>query len=176
MTENLDVFTFVNGDSIKESKNSQQWFLASENHQPAWCYYNFNKKDGEKYGKLYNWYAVNDSRGISPEGWRIPSSNDWEVLITFLGGKDVAGKKLKASTGWLKEGNGTNESQFNMRSGTSCTGNGGFTKPNKYSEFWTSTQFSTNNSFYVATEYKNDKITVIDCDKSWGYSIRCIKN
>ena len=50
MTENLDVFTFVNGDSIKESKNSQQWFLASENHQPAWCYYNFNKKDGEKYG------------------------------------------------------------------------------------------------------------------------------
>ena len=175
MVENLNVSRFANGDTIFEAKTEDEWVRAGINQQPAWCYYKFNKHQGEKYGKLYNWYAVVDSREISPQGWKIPDLNDLEMLITFLGGEEKAGIKLKATNGWLKDGNGTNESGFNMESGTSCSGNGKFTKPHKFSELWTSSEFSIENAFYVGTEFKNNNITIMDFSKSWGYSIRCIK-
>jgi uncharacterized protein (TIGR02145 family) len=52
----------------------------------AWCYYENDAKNGVKYGKLYNWYAVNDARGLAPAGWHVPTDYEWEVLSTFLGG------------------------------------------------------------------------------------------
>ncbi len=87
MTENLNVSTFRNGDRIPEAKSTDEWFNAAENHQPAWCYYNNDTTDASRCGKLYNWYAVNDPRGLAPEGWHIPSFREWEQLIEYLGGK-----------------------------------------------------------------------------------------
>lgn len=66
-TKNLDVATFRNGDSIPQAKTNEEWEKAAENQQPAWCYYNNDPANGAKYGKLYNWYAVNDSRGLAPD-------------------------------------------------------------------------------------------------------------
>ena len=103
-TKNLDVATFRNGDGIPQAKTDEEWETAGENKQPAWCYYENNAANGTKYGKLYNWYAVNDARGIAPAGYHIPTDEEWTVLSTFLGGEDVAGKKMKSSSGWMDYG------------------------------------------------------------------------
>jgi uncharacterized protein (TIGR02145 family) len=99
-TKNLDVATFRNGDPIPEAKTDEEWKAAVENKQPAWCYYDNKAANGNKYGKLYNWYAVVDARGLAPIGYHIPTDDEWTVLSTFLGGEDVAGKKMKSRSGW----------------------------------------------------------------------------
>ena len=99
-TKNLDVATFRNGDAIPEAKTNKEWEAAGENKQPAWCYYENNTANGTKYGKLYNWYAVNDARGLAPTGWHIPTYGEWTVLFTYLGVEDDAGKKMKSTSGW----------------------------------------------------------------------------
>ena len=96
---NLDVATFSNDDAIPEAKTNEEWVAAGENEQPAWCYYDNDPKNGTKYGKLYNWYAVNDYRGLAPAGWHVPTDEEWTVLSTYLG-EDVAGKKMKSTSGW----------------------------------------------------------------------------
>jgi hypothetical protein len=106
MTKNLDVSTFRNGEAITQAKDEAQWLYASENKIPAWCYYEFNENNGKKYGKLYNWYAVNDSRGLAPKGYHVPLVAEWRTLVNFLGGSVAAGKKMKSKDGWnsYKEG------------------------------------------------------------------------
>ena len=99
MSENLNVTYFRNGDPILQAKSEEEMWKAQENKQPAWCYYNFDPKNGKKYGKLYNWYAVNDPRGLAPVGWHIPSEKDYLILDSLLG-KSEAGKKMKTTSGW----------------------------------------------------------------------------
>ena len=94
MTKNLDVSTFRNGDPIPEAKTGEEWKKAGENKQPAWCYCDNDPTNGAKYGKLYNWYAVNDSRGLAPVGYHIPSDAEWTKLEVFLGAD--AGNKMKS--------------------------------------------------------------------------------
>jgi len=81
MSENLNVSTFRNGDPIPQAKSELEWENAGKNKQPAWCYYDNDPKNGAKYGKLYNWYAVVDTRNVCPVGWRIPNLNDIENLL-----------------------------------------------------------------------------------------------
>jgi uncharacterized protein (TIGR02145 family) len=100
MTKNLDVATFRNGDPIPQAKTNEEWTKAGENKQPAWCYYENDPANGAKYGKLYNWYAVNDSRGLAPVGYHIPSDAEWTKLTDFLGGIGVAGAEMKSKSGW----------------------------------------------------------------------------
>jgi uncharacterized protein (TIGR02145 family) len=100
MTENLNVSTFRNGDLILEAKTKEEWKKAGENKQAVWCYYNFDSKNEAKYGKLYNYYAVNDPRGLAPEGWHIPKNSEWYLLTDYLGGENKAGLKLKKASGW----------------------------------------------------------------------------
>jgi uncharacterized protein (TIGR02145 family) len=110
MAENLNVSYFHNGDPIPEAKTDEQWKTAGDKEQPVWCYYDNDPANGKKYGKLYNWYAVDSLlRKISPIGWKIPSKREWEMLTDFLGGIKVAGTKMKNQEGWSKNGNGTNE-------------------------------------------------------------------
>ena len=99
-TKNLNVAKFRNGDVISQAKTDEEWEAAGDNKQPAWCYYENNTANGTKYGKLYNWYAVVDYRGLAPAGWHVPTDEEWTILSTFLGGEDVAGKKMKSTSGW----------------------------------------------------------------------------
>ena len=94
-SRNLDVSSFSNGDPIPEAKTEEEWRAASSNQTPAWCYLENNPANGKKYGKLYNWYAVHDPRGLAPKGWHIPNNEEWSILIEYLGGEKKAGKKLK---------------------------------------------------------------------------------
>ena len=104
MTKNLDVSTFRNGDPIPAVKTDEEWKRAGEEGKPAWCYYNNDPKNGTKYGKLYNWYAVNDARGLAPSGYHVPTAEEWTILTDYLGGDDVAGGKMKSTSGWLSYG------------------------------------------------------------------------
>jgi uncharacterized protein (TIGR02145 family) len=100
MAQNLNVDRFRNGDPIPEAKTNEEWQKAIEDKQPAWCYYGYSVANGVKYGKLYNWFAVNDPRGLAPVGWHVPTNNEWSILINYLGGYKVAGTKLKSTSGY----------------------------------------------------------------------------
>jgi uncharacterized protein (TIGR02145 family) len=110
-TKNLDVSTFRNGDPIPQAKTNAEWAAAGKNEQPAWCYYDNNSANGTKYGKLYNWYAVNDRRGLAPVGYHIPTDAEWRKLSDYIGGESIGGKKMKATRGWKN---------YNTRSSKTC--------------------------------------------------------
>lgn len=107
-SENLNVDVFRNGDPILQVRTQEEWNEAIKNHKPAYCYF-LNKKvqndpvNGEKYGKLYNWYAISDIRGLAPKGYHLPTIDEWQILINFLGGESIAGSKLKNSSGWAPQ-------------------------------------------------------------------------
>lgn len=105
MSKNLNVDKFRNGDTIPEAKTKEEWLKAGENKQPAWCYYENNPANGTKYGKLYNWYALNDIRGLAPIGYHTPSNGDWDTLETYLSSQTKEtwkdpGKRMKSTSGW----------------------------------------------------------------------------
>lgn len=177
MSENLNVSTFRNGDTIKEVKSNQEWLNAKDLKEAAWCYYNFDTINGLKYGKIYNWYALTDSRNIAPVGYRLPNDSDWMSLINKYGGLEKAGYKMKSINGWKNSGNGNNESLFNgtpggMFNGYSCQ------SITSSCFWWSITYDSTNNLVHgFALDYSSNNINSVGMqDKGYGCYIRCIKD
>lgn len=162
MTKNLDVTHFRNGDPIPQARTAQEWDRTGEQGQPAWCYCNNDPANGAKYGKLYNWYAVNDSRGLAPVGYHIPSDEEWTALTEFLGGKEAAGLKMKSTSGWSNNGNGNNEFGFSAQPGGYRTWYGRFFGLKERAYWWT-------NSFEDRVGNYNDL-------KGNGKSVRCVKD
>lgn len=80
MRKNLDVDKFRNGTKIPQARTREEWVKAGIMKKPAWCYMYNDPVIGMKMGKLYNWYAVNDKRGLAPKGWSIPTVEDWALL------------------------------------------------------------------------------------------------
>jgi uncharacterized protein (TIGR02145 family) len=175
MTKNLDVSTFRNGDPIPEAKTPDEWFSYSEAKQPAWCYYDNNPKNGEKYGKLYNWYAVSDPRGLAPEGWHVPNNDEMKVLEIYLG-RDKAGVKMKSKKSWVKKGNGNNRSGFLGLPGGYCTFGGAFDGIGYFGNWWSSTEHIYENAALFALVYNYDDLRVGKIPKYFGHSVRCIKD
>ena len=95
MAENLNVTHFRNGDSIPEVRSSEEWIRYGKEGRPACCTVHNDPENGKKYGRLYNWYAVNDSRGLAPKGWHVPSDDEWTYLTDFLGGSILAAFKMR---------------------------------------------------------------------------------
>lgn len=87
LAENLKVSHFNNGDPILHVTGNYEWFEAGRDGIPAWRYYNDDPSTAEKYGKLYNGFAVSDPRGLAPEGWRVPGDYDWDEFFIAIGGK-----------------------------------------------------------------------------------------
>ena len=175
MDENLNVSTFRNGDPIPEAKTNTEWEKAGKEGKPAWCYYDNDPKNGEIYGRLYNWYAVNDPRGLAPIGYHIPSYDEWMVLREFLGGLYVAGNKMKNVSGWRDNSNGSNESGFSGLPGGMCNWAGSFIV-NGYAYWWSTTINTNNNLFAIYLDYHNKSADTTTCDKEDGLSVRCIKD
>ena len=187
MSKNLDVDKFRNGDLVPQAKTKEEWEKAGKNKQPAWCYYDNDSTNNEKYGKLYNWYAVNDPRGLAPEGWHVPSFAECTILSVFLGGeKDFLGRqeaaatKLKSKLGWNK--NETNESGFNASPAGLRSFEGSFAGLGSAALFWLSNRSDFFNgdscaiamglsdviSFYL---YFNEKLL-----RNNGLNVRCVKS
>jgi len=194
MAENLNVDHFRNGDKISEAKTQEDWDAAGKNNKPVWCYYGFDPINGNKYGKLYNWYAVNDKRGLAPKGWRVSSETDWKTLSNFLGGDDVAGWKLKSPDSWsnyqggnlhqskmgrilhgrdslISTGTNTNSSNFSAISGGSI--GAGWDEEHGY--WWCANQIDVLNAKAIRLIFHLGNIKIEDYLKSTGFSVRCVK-
>lgn len=182
MTKNLNVSRYRNGDPIQQVANSTQWANLTTG---AWCYYQNNTSNGIVYGKLYNWYAVNDPRGLAPIGWHIPSDVEWTTLTSFLGFTDVAGGKMKA-TGTLEAGTGlwkgpnaaaTNSSCFSALPGGYVADNGsGPFLINRYGYWWSTSEFGSLRAIARILNYTNGGVSTLEFFKENGFSIRCIKD
>jgi uncharacterized protein (TIGR02145 family) len=176
MSQNLDVCTFRNGDPIFHAKTSFEWMQAGKEKEPAFCYYDFDMKNGRIYGKLYNFYAVQDSRGLAPYGYHIPTDTEWTVLTQYLGGVALAGHTMKSKTGWYESGNGDNSSLFNGLPGAYCNHNGNFFNITKNGYFWSSSEDNTGNAWFRLLEYINTKVFRFNNYKEYGLSVRCLRD
>ena len=176
MLENLDAEYFRNGDSIPQAKTAEEWENAGKNNEPAWCYYDNDESNGTKYGKLYNWYAVNDPRGLAPEGYHIPSNKELTELTDNLGRENVAGVKMKSSNGWYESGNGNNSSGFSALPGGFRYINGSFSDIAKVGNWWSSSESDTSNAVSRFLNYYNADVFNYNSDKQNGFSVRCLKD
>ena len=173
--ENLNTERFRNGDLIPEAKTKEEWTKAKDNKQPAWCYYNNDSANGTKYGKLYNWYAINDPRGLAPNGWHIPSTQEVGELVNFLGGKDDADKKMKTTNLWMDKYKGTNSSGFSAVPGGFRSSDGKFWNGTFEVYFWT-TSLSSYKARPVMQFGLGNRVLNIYAFFGDGAYVRCIKN
>ena len=191
MIRNLDVSKFRNGDLVPEAKTRAEWEEANYDKKPAWCYNSNDPANGSIYGKLYNWFAVSDPRGLAPKGWHIPSDSEWTTLTNYLGGKDKAGLSLKSTSGWdeaepdnsdqsqkMKDGNGNNHSGFAGLPGGAAGGESGGV--GESGTWWSS---STNNranmtdaSWVIGLINSDGKVYRSSSNIGSGYSVRCLKD
>jgi uncharacterized protein (TIGR02145 family) len=171
---NLNVITFRNGDTIPEARTNQEWVAAGAAHKPAWCYYNNDTVAGKKYGKLYNWYAVNDPRELAPEGWRLSSDEDWSKLVYYLGGPGAAGIKMKSTSGWKDGDSGTNESGFTGLPGGYRIENGIFVNAGSIGIWWSTTESRALNAFDYYL-FMSSGIGRSSNPKQRGESVRCLR-
>ena len=200
MTKNLDVQRFRNGDLIPYIGSDEEWEKASLNGQSGWCYYGdydrVNIKNGLIYGKLYNWFAVTDQRGLAPEGWHVPTDKEWSELEAYLG-EDSAGFKLKSKEKWghseddngnIQNGNGDNSSGLN------CLPNGYRGKIRYFNDgvfqnisecfydinygayFWSATEKDNENAYCIELSNFKNTLKMKSESKSFGASIRLIRD
>jgi uncharacterized protein (TIGR02145 family) len=190
MVKNLDVVRFRNGDSIPQAKTTDEWKLAQKNKTPAWCFYDNNPANGVKFGKLYNWYAVNDPRSLSPSGWHVPSDSEWSALIAALGGMETSGAQMKSKTSWRTKmdfekplcsgcGNGSNLTGFNGFAGGSRLGDGRFTGIGEFGNWWTTTISKTTWTTWIwniGLSYNSKEVSRYEVSFDGAFSVRCIKD
>jgi uncharacterized protein (TIGR02145 family) len=180
---NLDVETYRNGNKIPQVQDKNAW---SKLTSGAWCYYENKTANGKKYGKLYNWYAINDPRGLAPKGYHIPTQSEWTLILQGIGEGykdfDIAGTKMKSTTGWDNDGNGTNTNGFNGLPGGYRTADGNFLSIGECGMWWTSSVQTTEGFLRRATSW------VVHLQAAFGFlhgdalylrtgcSVRCVKD
>ena len=170
-SKNLDVATYRNGDVIPQVQDASAWASLTTG---AWCYYGNDASNGTKYGKLYNWYAVNDPRGLAPKGFHIPSDAEWTVLTDYLGGTAAAGTKMKSSFGWDENGNGTNSSGFAGFPGGYRNYDGTFNSIGRNGNWWSAAESNSNDAWYRNLNYFNGNVLRSDDFKQNAFSVRCL--
>jgi len=164
MTGNLDVERYRNGDPVRHAATEEEWRDAISKEEGAWCYYDNDEGNAGRYGRLYNWYAVNDPRGLAPEGWRMPSDAEWQALVDVLGGEGTAG-------GVLREREGFNAVPAGSRN---CLGM--FYGRGKYAYFWTASEAGRYEAWDREVSTIGDEVRRIKVNKSIGFSVRCVKD
>lgn len=174
---NLNVSHYRNGDVIPQVTNPIQWANLTTG---AWCYYNNDSSNGAVYGKLYNWYAVNDSRGLAPDGWHIPTDSEWISLTSCIGGVGFGGKlKETGNAHWISPNTeATNSSGFTaLPAGQRSFYDGTFSFLQSGTAWWSSTE-AGNSSITWTRGLVNFWGTVSrnDMYKGFGISVRCVKN
>ena len=169
---NLSVDKFRNGDLINHAKSSQEWINAFKNSEPAWCHYENDSENELKYGKLYNWFAVNDPRGLAPEGWHIPSDEEFTCLSDFL--KTTIGKKLKSTEGWKENGNGNNKSGFTGLPGGIRGNYGIFNALGGNGYWWTTTKLGDDHAWSRNLGFLRGTFGKDYSSLDTGMSVRCL--
>lgn len=174
MAENLAVSRYRNGDEIPQVQDAAEWNRLTTG---AWCYYENNSANGVTYGKLYNWYAVNDPRGLAPEGWHIPSDNEWQMLVETTGGEKASGTKLKSTLLWKEPLVGAdNSTGFTAIPAGYRSSNGTFSLLGTNSSFWTSSENNSYSAWFRQMYNTYSAVYRVSSTKTQGLSVRCIKN
>ena len=174
--ENLRNENYENGDAIPAGLSDSDW---TNTVSGASAVYGENASNLEVYGRLYNWYAVDDGRGLCPSGWHVPSDGEWYVLTDHLGGESVAGGQMKSTYGWPGGGNGTNSSGFTglpggYRKGVNFIGN--FYNAGYFGYWWSSSP-SGSNAWYRSLDanFENVNRSSYLSPRS-GFSVRCVRD
>jgi uncharacterized protein (TIGR02145 family) len=179
LIENLKTTKYNDGTNIPNVTDSIAWKALTTG---AYCNYR-NKTDPSfiaTYGRLYNWYAVNSGK-LAPAGWHIPTHNEWNALVTFLGGQDVAGGKMKEAgiIHWQTPNIGaTNESGFSALPS-------GYRGPiityeyqslGKHVAFWESTIYTGTQAYGLVLRYNEITSETYIFNKAYGFPVRLIKD
>lgn len=186
MAENLKVNCYRNGDPIPQVQDPKKWGQLTTG---AWCYYENDTAHGKVYGKLYNWYAVNDPRGLAPEGWHVPSDGEWKELERFLGmsWEDTEKTKWRGSIGgklkktglvyWRNPNTGaTNESGFTAMAGGDRYKDGAYHNHGLVSAFWSSSPVGDKGAWGRVLNNGGVKVCRLGIYKQDGLSVRCIRD
>ncbi len=175
MAENLKVIKYNDGTAIPNVTDQTEWyFLTTE----AYCNYENDSSKVATYGRLYNWYAVNTGK-LCPTGWHVPTDAEWEVLIEYLGGEEIAGGKLKETdtTHWQSPNEGaTNESGFTALPGSFRNHDGSFAYIGKYGYWWSSTESDAGSTWGYGLSYESGGAYRTYHHKRGGLCVRCIKD
>jgi uncharacterized protein (TIGR02145 family) len=178
MTENLRTASYRNGDPIVTGIDNASWY---SNIIGAYDIYNNNMDNNYIYGKLYNWYAVNDPRQLCPTGWHVPTDAEWSSLTDYLGGEAVAGVKMKKTNGWDdfegQSGNGSNLSGFSgLPGGARFYYDGSFIYSGRWGYWWASSDSTTSDAWCRRLNYDNGNVFRGSTNKKAGFSVRCLKD
>lgn len=176
MADNLHVIHYNDGSLIPLVSNSTTWGGLTSG---ARCYYNNDSlTNAAKYGSLYNWYTVVDSRGMCPVGWHIPSDAEFGTLLNYLGGINVAGGPLKDTgyTRWNSPNTGaTNSSGFTGVGGGNRSYTGSYYSLGGFGDYWATTS-ATNTARGIALHYSSIVVANGWTDKKFGFSVRCLSD
>lgn len=175
MAENLKTTKFNDGAAIPLVKDNAAWLGLNA---PAYCWYDNDSTNKNTYGALYNGYAVNTGK-LCPTGWHVSSDAEWSELITYLGGENIAGGKLKekGTRHWSSTNPGaTNESGFTALPGGSRYSNGFYFTMKNLGYWWTSIEGKTLNGWYRSIYNRNSVVSRNYYDLTNGFSVRCVKD
>jgi uncharacterized protein (TIGR02145 family) len=177
---NLKVSKYRNGDIIPTGLNNSAWQNTTSG---AYAIYDNNPVNDGLYGKLYNHFAVMDSRGLCPTGWHVPTDGEWTTLETFLGGSSVAGGALKSTVtqptpgGWASPNVGaTNSSGFSAGPGSLRYDHGGFIGGGGIDGSWWSSSLSSTNAWLRSLNYNLANFYRANTYRTYGLSVRCLRN
>lgn len=189
MAENLRTTRYRNGDVIPFGLSDNEWENTTSG---AYAIYPHTNVDGintdeemvNAYGKLYNWYAVDDSRGLCPEGWHVPTDAEWTTLTHYLGGSSVAGGKMKSTRTepdphprWDEPNiDATNESGFSALPGGNRGSYGSYTTIGDFGYWWSSTEYRTTLAWFRYLYYYDGDVDRDSFNKQNGFSVRCLKD
>ena len=172
--ENLEATSYRNGDAIQNLQNSTEWAVANLGSVGAWCDYNNDDGYTHAYGKLYNWYAVNDNRALCPNEWHVPSDGEWTELTDFLGGSTFAGTPMKASPSDNPGWNGTNQSGFTGLPGGNRR-SGSFGAAGDSAIWWSRSPVSIDANVR-AMSFNGENVDSYRDNQRNGFSVRCIRD
>ena len=184
-TQNLSVAKYRNGDPIPQVTDPTAWDNLTTG---AWCWYNNDSGTySSTFGRLYNWYVLNDPRGLAPQGWHVPSDGEWNIMTKYLdplldtitgSGANVAGIAMKSTSGWNLGGNGSNASGFTGLPG-GCQISGGDFNGTAFGNglWWSTSEFSvTGGAWYRYLSYYYNDVFRLNCGKTLGLSVRLVRD
>jgi uncharacterized protein (TIGR02145 family) len=186
MAENLKTTSYNDGTAIPNVTDNTEWAALTTG---AYCDYNNTPANSTTYGRLYNWYAVdnnaatkvasNGGKNVCPTSWHIPNDGEWTTLTSYLGGSSVAGGKLKetGTTHWTTPNIGaTNETGFTALPGGFRYLDGTCFYIGYYGDWWSSTEISTTNAWDRAMGYNGTRVDGGTNYKRFGFSVRCVRD
>jgi uncharacterized protein (TIGR02145 family) len=177
MAANLKTTRYRNGSSIPNVMNGVTWLGLTSG---AWSYYDNNMANDPIYGKLYNWFAVNDNRKLCPTGWHVPTDAEWMILSNNLGIDD--GFKMKSTVGWNDNGNGSDTSGFKglpsgMRRGAfSGVVSGTFGALGTEGSYWSSSLIDQDGAWMRYLRSQSRSLSSLGQSLTTGLSVRCLRD